>query len=39
MVGKVQTLVEDGSLTDAGTRDFIAGQLKAFSAFAESFKK
>ncbi|TDT92728.1 chromate reductase [Azorhizobium sp. AG788] len=39
MVGKVQTLVEDGSLTDAGTRDFIAGQLKAFSAFVESFKK
>ncbi|GGF49658.1 NAD(P)H-dependent oxidoreductase [Azorhizobium oxalatiphilum] len=33
MVGKVQTLVADGKLTDATTRDFIAGQLKAFSEF------
>lgn len=38
MVGRAQTLVTDGTLTDEATRGFIAGQLKAFAAFTESFK-
>jgi len=35
MVGAAQTKVNEdtGTLGDAGTRDFIAGQLKAFEAF------
>lgn len=33
MVGRVQTLVTDGTLTDEGTKKFMAGQLKAFADF------
>ena len=36
MVGQAQKKIdESGTLTDEGTRDFIASQLKAFKAYAE----
>lgn len=33
MVGRVQSVVTDGTLTDEGTKTFMAGQLKAFADF------
>ncbi len=38
MVGRVHTMVTDGTLTDEGTQKFIAGQLKAFADFIGSWK-
>lgn len=40
MVGQVAGKVDPGTLelTDAGTRDFIAGQLKAFASYARKLK-
>lgn len=38
MVAQAHTKIADGTLTDQGTRDFVAGQLAAFHAFVRKAK-
>lgn len=38
MVAQAHTKITDGTVTDPGTRDFVAGQLAAFHAFVRKAK-
>ena len=39
MVGQAFSKIENGTITDDGTKEFLAGQLKAFSEFAAKANK